>query len=294
MALEQYLQGEVAEEFAEGLLTRRDALRRLVGLGLTMSSAGALLAACGRDGAENPSPAGATSTTPPSTTSPSGLSAEAIRFPGPAGELRGAWAAAATPIGGLLLIHENRGLTPHFFDLAARMAREQFSTLAVDLLSTDGGTEAVGDPASALAAATSERLVGEMRAAIDELARRVPGRKIGAMGFCFGGGMTWQLVQSGDARLAAAIPFYGPAPDPSDFSKSDAAVLGIYAELDSRVNASRDRASAALREAGLAHEIRTVPGADHAFFNDTGPRYNKQAAEEANEAVLVWLRKYLA
>ena len=90
------------------------------------------------------------------------------------------------------------------------------------------------------------------------------------------------------------VPFYGPAPDNADFARARAAVLGIYAELDARVNASRERAEAALKRAGLTHEIRTFPGADHAFFNDTGPRYNEQAAREAYAAVLGWFGRHLA
>jgi carboxymethylenebutenolidase len=93
--------------------------------------------------------------------------------------------------------------------------------------------------------------------------------------------------------LAAAAPFYGPAPERPDFSRSKAAVLAIYGELDSRVNATRDGAVAALEEAGLKHEVRTFPGADHAFFNETGPRYNAAAATEAYQAVLDWFHTYL-
>jgi carboxymethylenebutenolidase len=74
----------------------------------------------------------------------------------------------------------------------------------------------------------------------------VPGAKVGAVGFCFGGGMVWNLLQAGEHRLAAAIPFYGPAPDDPDFSRAEAAVYAIYAERDSRVNASRDATEAAL------------------------------------------------
>ena len=100
--------------------------------------------------------------------------------------------------------------------------------------------------------------------------------------------MTWGLLDAGEARLAAAVPFYGPAPDDAGLQRRDAAVLGIYAELDARVNASRDAAEAALVDAGLTHEIRTFPGVDHAFFNDTGARYDEAAADEAWTLVLDW------
>lgn len=127
----------------------------------------------------------------------------------------------------------------------------------------------------------------------DAPAQRVPNAKIGAVGFCFGGGMVWNLLQAGERRLAAAIPFYGPAPENPDFSRSQAAVYAIYAERDSRVNASRDRAKAALENAGLVHEIRTFADADHAFFNDTGQRYNEEAARQAYAAVLDWFGRHL-
>ena len=90
------------------------------------------------------------------------------------------------------------------------------------------------------------------------------------------------------------MPFYGPLPDGADFAGSKAAVLGIYAELDARVNATRDAAESALQRAGLPHEIVTAPGADHAFFNDTGPRYDADAAAQAYRRVLDWFERHLA
>jgi carboxymethylenebutenolidase len=163
-------------------------------------------------------------------------------------------------------------------------------------LSAQGGTAALTDPAAApaaLSAAPDDRLLADLRAGIDELQRRHPGLKVGVVGFCFGGGMTWNLLQAGEARLAAAAPFYGPAPENADFRRARAAVLAVYGELDARVNQSRDRAQTALEAAGLPHEVRTFAGADHAFFNETGPRYNAQAAQEAYQALLQWFNRYL-
>jgi carboxymethylenebutenolidase len=220
-----------------------------------------------------------------------------VRFAGPAGELQGAWAAATDPKGVLLVIHENRGLTPHFFDLVGRFAKEGYSALCVDLLSAQGGTASLEDPAAApttLANTPPEQLVADLQAGIDELERRVPDAKVGAVGFCFGGGMTWNLLQAGEQRLAAAVPFYGPAPENPDFSHAKAAVLAIYGEQDERVNASRDRAETALKAAGLTYQIRTFAGAGHAFFNDTGPRYNAEAAQQAYRQVLDWYAQHLS
>jgi carboxymethylenebutenolidase len=304
MALRNYLVGEVAEDFVDGLLNRREALRRLTLLGLSVSSATALLAACGEPtggGSGAPSPAGDTTTPAPVTTTPGRTattkSGEAVRFPGPAGELQGAWAAAEDPQGALLVIHENRGLTPHFVDLVGRYAGASYSALCVDLLSAQGGTGSLADPAAApttLANTPPEHLVADLRAGVDELERRVSGAKVGAVGFCFGGGMTWNLLQAGEQRLAAAVPFYGPAPESPDFSKAKAAVYAVYGEQDERVNASRDRAEAALKAAGLTYEIQTFAGAGHAFFNDTGPRYNAEAAEQAWQDMLDWFNQHLA
>jgi carboxymethylenebutenolidase len=299
MALRNYLVGEVAEDFVDGLLSRREALRRLTLLGLTISSATALLAACG-DGGGQSGAAGATS--PVAVTTTPGRTAktkpgESVRFAGPAGELQGAWAEASDPQGALLLIHENRGLTPHFFDLVGRFAGASYSALCVDLLSAQGGTGSLQDPAAAptaLANTPPQQLLGDLKAGIDELERRASDAKIGVVGFCFGGGMTWNLLQAGEQRLAAAVPFYGPAPESPDFSRAKAAVYGIYGEQDERVNATRDRAEAALKAAGLTYQIRTFAGAGHAFFNDTGPRYNAEAAQQAWQEMLDWFNRHLA
>jgi carboxymethylenebutenolidase len=297
MALRDYLAGEVAQDFADGLLSRREALRRLALLGLGLTGASALLAACGGDEDDTGQPAPTTAA--PTTTAGAGAQgrAELVRFRGPAGELQAAWAAADAAKGAVLVIHENRGLTPHFYDVVGRLANEGYSALCVDLLSDRGGTAALSDPAAAPAAlgeAPLERLLADLRAGIDELERRVAGRRVAVVGFCFGGGMAWNLLHAGEARLAAVVPFYGPAPENPDFRRARAAVLGVYAELDSRVNASRERARAALEAAGLTHEIRTFAGADHAFFNDTGQRYNERATREAYAALLAWFDRHLA
>jgi carboxymethylenebutenolidase len=103
----------------------------------------------------------------------------------------------------------------------------------------------------------------------------------------------WRRRATAVPRRAAAVPFYGPAPESPDFSKSKAAVLGVYAEKDARVNATREAADAALTRAGLPHEMRTFPGVDHAFFNDTGPRYDAIQAQAAYTALQDWFGRYL-
>src|SRR5688572_20414947 len=144
MAMRSYLIGEVTEDYADGLFSRREALRRLGLLGLSLSGATALLAACG-DGGDR-GEGGGTATTPATGGAATGTGGQVVRFAGPAGELQGAWAAAATPRGAVLVIHENRGLTPHFVDLVGRFAREGYAALCVDLLSAEGGTASLDDP----------------------------------------------------------------------------------------------------------------------------------------------------
>jgi carboxymethylenebutenolidase len=193
----------------------------------------------------------------------------------------------------VLIIHEIFGLTDHFRELTGRLAGDGYSGLTVDLV--PGGTASLdqADVTGKLTGAPESQTLDNLRAGLDELTTRTPDAKLGVMGFCFGGGLTWRLLAAGEARIAAAVPFYGPTPDNPDFSGAEAAVLAIYGELDARVNATRDAATAALQAAGLTYEVKTFAGADHAFFNDTGPRYNATAATEAYRAVLDWFGRYL-
>ena len=197
----------------------------------------------------------------------------------------------------VLVNHENHGLTDHIRQVAGRLAASGYAALALDLLSEEGGTGAFpgeAEVAAALAAADPRRFDADMQAAVTELRRRLPRRRIAAIGFCFGGGMVWRLLASGERRLAAAAPFYGPFPAGGDLSRSRAAVLGVYAGMDDRVNATRDDAQAALEEAGLRYQILTFTQAGHAFFNDTGQRFNAPAAAEAYHRVLQWFDRYVA
>jgi carboxymethylenebutenolidase len=332
VALGDYLASEIALDCADGLFSRREAVRRLMLLGLTAPAAAALVASCGSDDDEaEPAPTASTASSdvalatapatngpatsapapessptepvdntgdPVATAAPADPVTEEIRFAGPRGELIGVFSTAPDPHGAVLVIHENRGLTAHIRSIPPRLAADGYTSLAIDLLSEEGGTASLpteGDATAALGNAPAERLIEDLRAGLDELERRAPGAKLAAIGFCFGGGMTWQLLAAGEPRLAAAVPFYGPAPDGADFSGSpNAAVLGIYAELDARVNSSQETARGALEGAGLVHEIRVFPGVDHAFFNDTGSRFDSDAAATAYQAMLNWFALNLA
>jgi carboxymethylenebutenolidase len=297
--LQRYLAEEVAEDHADGIITRREAMRRLGLLGVTGAAATAMLAApsaaakaagAGKRGREG-SPRGARDVewAPVAT--------EAITFPGPRVPLMAAWAPAERPRGGVLVIHENRGLNDHIRSVAGRFAASGYSALAIDLLSEEGGTGAFpgeAEVAAALATIPPARFVADMTAGVTELEGRVGRREVAATGFCFGGGMVWRLLTSGERRLAAAAPFYGPFPEGGEISRSKTAVLGIYAGLDTRVNATREAARAALEAARLEYQFVTFTEADHAFFNDTGARFNPAAMAEAYRRVLDWFDRFVA
>jgi carboxymethylenebutenolidase len=285
VALRDYVVGEIAEDAVDGRISRREALRRLGLLGLSVAAASALLAACGDDD-DDAAPA---TTATARKVGASNLAGGMLVVDG----LNMAYADGGTRAA-VLVVHENRGLTPHFHDLVGRFAGEGFTALSVDLASEEGGTASMDEGAvqAALTAAPLDRLVGDLKAGIDELARRAPGAPIAVVGFCFGGGLTWLLLQDGDPRIKVAVPFYVPAPDPADFSQSHAAVLAIYPALDDRVNATKDRAVAALEAAGLEHDVLTFGGVDHAFFNDTGPRYDEASANDAWGDTLNWIRDH--
>jgi carboxymethylenebutenolidase len=299
--LQRYIAEEIATDHVDGLLTRREALRRLALLGVSTAAATALIAACGENNkttvtAPVTSSGPATSSvTPPG--SANALPTNPITWAGPQGELQAAWAEAPTAKGGILVIHENKGLTDWVRSVAGRFAGIGYSGLAIDLLSGQGGTAKFTDPAAATAALGKippEEFVANLKSGIGELARRVPGKKLAVVGFCMGGGLTWQLLASGEPQVAAAMPFYGPAPDKPDFSGSkDVAVLAFYGAQDQRVTSTEPVVRAALEQAGLVHQLITEPDANHAFFNDTGDRYNATAAADAWRQVQDWMTRYV-
>jgi carboxymethylenebutenolidase len=295
--LQRYIAEEIATDHVDGLLSRREALRRLALIGVGTAAATALIAACS---SEKKTAQATTSTSLPPAPPPGSehtLTTGPVNWPGPNGELAGAWAEAPTPSGGVLVIHENRGLNDWVRSVAARLAGAGYSALAIDLLSEEGGTATFNDPAQATAALSKvppERFIGDLKSGVDEVQRRLPDKKLAVVGFCFGGGLVWQLLAAGEPRLSAAVPFYGPLPENPDFSGSkQAAVLALYGSLDTRVTSTQDAAKAALERAGMVNEIVVEQNADHAFFNDTGPRYNPAAAADAWRRLLDWYGRYL-
>lgn len=205
---------------------------------------------------------------------------------------------AAAP--GVLVIHENKGLVPYLKDVADGLASNGYVALAPDLLSPDGGTTKFADPITevppVLSGIPAERHLQLLQAAVSHLASLpgVDGQKLGVIGFCFGGGLTWRLSTK-EPRLTAAVPFYGPTPPLEDVANIKARVFAIYAGLDERINASIEGLRGALEKAGVTHEIKVVPDVQHAFHNHTGgpERYNADAARESWQDALAWFQRHL-
>ncbi len=299
--IQRYLGEEIATDHAHGLLTRREAIRRLGLLGLTTAGAAALITSCSAKTDEASTPSSTWTGTAGSAPQPPGMAhvlpIQPITWPGPTSQLQAAWSQTPDSKGAVLVIHENKGLTDWVRSVAGRLAGAGYSAMAVDLLSEQGGTAAFADPAHATAALGTiapEQFVHDLNSAVAQLKLRAPGQKVAVVGFCFGGGLVWQLLDSGALGVSAAVPFYGPLPANPDFIGSKAAVLGIYGALDTRVTGSQAAAKTALDKAGLVHDLVVEPNADHAFFNDTGPRYNAAAAADAWQRMLDWLGRYLA
>jgi carboxymethylenebutenolidase len=197
--------------------------------------------------------------------------------------------AASHALGSVLVVHENRGLNAHIEDVARRAAVAGYRALAADFLSPVGGTPADQDAArDAIGKLDIPQAVADAVATL-RLLKALPGAngKVGAVGFCWGGGMVNRIAVAAGATLDAGVPFYGPAPDPSLAPKVEAAMLLHYAGLDDRVNATGIPWSEALRAAGKRVEWFVYPGVNHAFHNDTSAeRYNEAAAKLAWQRTL--------
>lgn len=198
--------------------------------------------------------------------------------------------------GGVLVVHENRGLNAHIRDVARQVALAGYAALALDFLSPAGGTPANEDEARTmigaldLGAATANGMK-----ALDWL-RAQPGAngRTGVVGFCWGGAMANRLAVAAGDRLDAAVSYYGPAPDPAEAAKVQAAVLLQLAGNDARVNTTALPWGQALKAAGKSVVTQVYPDVDHAFNNDTSAeRYNAAAAKLAWERTLALFKAKL-
>jgi len=226
------------------------------------------------------------------------VNAGAVTFPGQDAELQGYLArpAAGDPAPVILVCHENRGLTGHIQDVTRRLAKAGYVALAVDLLSRQGGTSSLSSDGvpGALSAIEPDVFVQDFISGWRWLQGQdfALTERVGMMGFCFGGGVTWRVATQ-MAELKAAVPFYGPHPEVSEAANIQAAVLAIYGERDTRITAGIPAIEAAMQQGGKIYTKVIYPDADHAFFNDTGTRYNPTAAQDAWTRTLAWFQQYV-
>lgn len=327
---QQYFVDEFYEDYREGLLTRRQFIKKLAFVAGSMTATVTIMGSLGCTPDEIPAATDPMPTPEPTSASESGAGDEQTAVPATAAlvPVPGAQSPFSVPEGdpaletgtvtfnsqgdeisaymarpkdagqypAILVCHENRGLNEHIKDVTRRFAREGYAALAVDLLAREGGA-ANFDPDQVpglLGSASPDRHVADFIAAFDYLEALdvVDSQRIGMTGYCFGGGVTWQTATE-EPRLQAAVPFYGQAPDLDKVPDIQAAVLGVYAELDSRINAGIDALEQALAEAGVTYQINVYPGVNHAFHNDTGSRYVEAQATQAWLDTLAWFETYL-
>jgi len=131
-------------------------------------------------------------------------------------------------------------------------------------------------------------MVVDLKSGIDELKRRAPKHAIGALGFALGGEMIWRLLDG--PQLSVAVPVCGPFPTGTDLHLAKAAIMAMYVEKDRQVNVTQETAEAAIVLAGLKYESKYFLGVDDRFFDETGPSYDKRAADAAYTAILDWFR----
>jgi carboxymethylenebutenolidase len=224
---------------------------------------------------------------------------ETVAVPSPKGNgtIKGYLARPANgdKLPGVLVVHENRGLNPYIEDVARRLAVANFIAFAPDGLTSVGGYPGDDEKGLALFQKVDQgKMMEDFLATADWLKSRPDCTgKVGAIGFCFGGGVVNELaVRMGD-DLSAAVPFYGLQPSAEDAARIKAPVNAQYGELDSRITPGWPAFDAALTKAGVPHEGHIYKGANHGFHNDTTPRYDEAAAKEAWGRALDWLNKYL-
>ena len=195
----------------------------------------------------------------------------------------------------MLVVHENRGLNPYIEDVARRLAIANFIAFAPDGLTSVGGYPGDDEKGAALFKQVDPAKMQEDFLAAAMWLKTLPDGtgKVGAIGFCFGGGVVNKLAVRMGADLDAAVPFYGIQPDAAAAAKIKAPINAQYAELDTRITGGWPAFDAALSAAGVTHEGHIYKGANHGFHNDTTPRYDQAAAEEAWRRTLDWLNKYL-
>lgn len=308
---ENYLVHEFVDDYVDGIMSRRDMMRRVLHITGGVASCATILTQLG---VRSVSAQEATPTAPPPPT-PTGprstvsvpeddpaVTAQDITFPGANGDEITAYQAMPSsgedPFPVVLICHENRGLTPHIRDVARRWAKQGYLAAALDLVSREGGT-AANDPAEIPALLTqqadAQRHVDDFKAAAAYYGTQPDAdvSRLGMTGFCFGGGITWRCATQ-MPELKGAAPYYGPPPPLDAVPNITAAVLGVYSDdPDDFANEGLDELIAALEAAGVTFEIKIYPDTQHAFHNDTGPRWNEEQALAAWNDTVAWFETYV-
>jgi carboxymethylenebutenolidase len=275
------------DRFTHGAMARREFLDRLAQLAGSTAAAAALLPLLQNDYAR----AAIVAADDPR------LKAERVSYDSPKGKING-YLVRGTAGGkrpAVIAIHENRGLNPHIEDVARRLAAEGYLVLAPDLLSVAGGTPPTEDAARDLHTKTNkDDMLAAALAAIPFMQKHAESTgKVGAVGFCYGGGVVNRMA-TGSPDLAAAVPYYGIQPPADLVPAIRAALLLQYAETDANINKGIAAYEAALKANNKTYTLHMYPGTQHAFNNDTGAaRYNKAAAELAWGRTLAFLAQHL-
>jgi carboxymethylenebutenolidase len=227
------------------------------------------------------------------------IKTEYVPYPSPKGSetMRGYLARPANAAGklpGVVVLHENRGLSPYIEDVARRLAVENYDAFAPDALAPLGGYPGNEEKAQQLwAKLDAAKRTEDMLAAAPFLQSRSEcNGKVGAVGFCIGGGYV-NMMAVRFADLAAAVPFYGPQPSAADTAKIKAPLLIHYAGNDDYVNPGWPAWEQALKANGVKYEMHMYPGTQHGFHNDTTPRYDEAAAKLAWSRTLAFFRDKL-
>ena len=227
------------------------------------------------------------------------LKIEDVTYKGGAGDVKAYLAmpaAVAGKIGSVIVVHQNRGLNPHIKDVTRRLGLEGFLSLGVDLLSRQGGTPPNDDDAAKMFQNIDRAgMVADAVAAIPYLKQRPEANgKVGAVGFCFGGGIV-NLMAVASPDLSAGVSYYGQQPAAADVPKIKAKLMLHYAGLDDRTNAGIPAFEAAMKAAGVSYQTFIYEGANHAFNDDTSAaRYDKKAADLAWSRTVEFLKTNLS
>ena len=227
------------------------------------------------------------------------IKAEYVPFPSPQGNstTKGYLVRPATVKGklpGVLVVHENRGLNPHIEDIARRLALDNFIAFAPDALAPLGGYPGDEDQARQLFPKLDQAKTREDFVAAYAFLKGLPDctGKVGAVGFCYGGGIA-NFLATRLPDLAASVPFYGNQASAEDAPKIKSPLLIHYAENDQRINAGWPAYEAALKAANVPYSMHMYPGTQHGFNNDTTPRYDEAAAKLAWQRTIEFFNKYL-